>query len=113
MHKLLNQSQHGFLPMHSITANLLESLGDWNRVYDSGGGSRIVYVDFAKAFDTVSHNRLLFKLSTFGVDGLLYRSIESFLSGRQERVRIGNVLSDMYFVTSGVPQGSVLGPPFL
>jgi ribonuclease P/MRP protein subunit RPP40 len=70
----------------------------------------VVYLDFSKAFDRVPKCRLLRKLSYLGIRGHLLRWIDSFLSDRTFRVRIGGALSRSVDVLSGVPQGSVLGP---
>ena len=70
----------------------------------------IIFTDFAKAFDKVPHRRLLHKLKSYGVSDNLYKWIESWLTDRQQRVTIGNNKSDWKTVSSGVPQGSVLGP---
>ena len=69
-----------------------------------------VYLDFRKAFDSVPHRRLLSKVQSYGVSGKLLSWIEAFLSGRCQQVAIGECLSSMVNVASGVPQGSVLGP---
>jgi hypothetical protein len=71
---------------------------------------KILYVDFEKAFDRVSVPKLLHKLGGFGVSGLLFSCIKSFLSNRSQSVCIGDALSSSLCVKSGVPQGSVLGP---
>jgi hypothetical protein len=70
----------------------------------------VVYLDFSKAFDRVPKCRLLRKLSYLGIRGHLLRWIDSFLSDRTFRVRIGSALSRSVDVLSGVPQRSVLGP---
>ena len=68
------------------------------------------YFDVQKAFDTVSHNKLLFKLRAFGFDDAFIELLSSYLSCRTERIRINTSLSSCTAVPSGVPQGSILGP---
>ena len=70
----------------------------------------VAYIDFAKAFDTVTHSKLLYKLRKLGIDGALLSTIESFLTNRSQRVGINGTLSKSVSMKSGVPQGSVLGP---
>ena len=79
---------------------------------DEGEAVDAVYLDFRKAFDTVSHKRLLLKIKACGISGMVYDWIESWLTGRKQRVTLGGNQSDWVNVTSGVPQGSVLGPLF-
>ena len=110
IHKLITKSQHGFLRKRSTCTNLLESINDWTLALDKRKTTDIAYIDFQKAFDSVSHPKLLKKLTAYNITGDLHRWIAAFLSNRSQSVKISNSLSESILVTSGVPQGSVLGP---
>ena len=75
-----------------------------------GGIIDVIYIDFAKAFDSVPHHRLITKLQSYGIGGQILKWIKSFLSTRRQRVVLGGAMSDGIYVISGIPQGSVLGP---
>jgi hypothetical protein len=70
----------------------------------------IFYADFEKAFDRVSHPKLMVKLKSYGITGEIAAWIENFLRKRRQGVVMGDVSSELREVKSGVPQGSVLGP---
>jgi len=106
---LISKQQHGFLKRKSTTTNLLESFNDWSVNIEGLTSQMIAYIDFAKAFDSVCHSKLLYKLSQYGIYGPLLNLIESFLSGRSQRTKAGDDLSDLTYITSGVIQGSCLG----
>ncbi|BHF62595.1 hypothetical protein SprV_0200558000 [Sparganum proliferum] len=103
-------AQHGFRRGRSCLTNLLYCLELWTRSIDEGNVVHVAYIDFKKAFDSVPHQLLLYKLSRIGVRGKLLKWIENFLIGRSQTVRLGGQQSAEVTVTSGVPQGSVLGP---
>ena len=70
----------------------------------------MAYIDFSKAFDSVSHPKLITKLKSFGIGGRLLSWISDYLANRTQAVKIGNCLSPESPVISGVPQGSIRGP---
>jgi len=94
----------------STCTNLLEYLHDWSVNMQSRNCTNVVYFDFKKAFDYVSHPKLLIKLKAYGLTGNLLAWITDFLSNRSQCVKLGNSLSQPISVMSGVPQGSVIGP---
>ena len=69
-----------------------------------------IFIDLSKAFDTIDHKTLLYKLYNYGIRGLAYNLIKSYLSNRYQYVKIEDEKSENVLVKYGVPQGSVLGP---
>ena len=70
----------------------------------------VIYTDFAKAFDTVPHGRLLTKLKSYNISDQLIAWIQDFLCNRKQSIRVNCEFSTWFDVLSGIPQGSILGP---
>ena len=107
---LICREQHGFTPGRSCVSQLLDTLDCWTEILDNGGSIDAIYMDFRKAFDSVPHRRLLHKVRAHGIQGSGLDWIDAFLSERKQRVYINGSQSQEGQVTSGIPQGSVLGP---
>ena len=107
---LLTKYQSGFRPLHSTVTALLDITNEWYFNIDKGMTNMAVFLDLAKAFDTVSHTVLLRKLELYGIVGTTIDWFSSYLSNRQQQCIVEGSLSTPQTVTCGVPQGSILGP---
>ena len=110
LNKVLPEHQSGFRAFHSTTSALLNVTDDIIRATDSGKLTSLVLLDFSKAFDTVDHSVLCAKLKYVGLNQTPLDFFRHYLSGRRQKISIHNTFSDSLPVTTGVPQGSILGP---
>ena len=103
----ITPQQFGFLKNRSTVQQLLIL---FDIIINTDYQSDVIYFDFRKAFDSVPHNELLFKLKSLGISGTLWLWFKSYLFNRHQCVKINNKYSYLLPVLSGIPQGSILGP---
>ena len=109
-HKILNNFQFGFRKQHSTCHPMLHLMNKISKALNDKEYGLTIFCDLQKAFDTCHHQILLTKLKKIGVKGIELKWFESYLTGRQQFVQIGETKSLLKTVTCGVPQGSILGP---
>lgn len=107
---LISENQHGFVKGRSTVTNLLVYKNYLCKSFAAGGQVDSIYTDFTKAFDKVNHRLLRNTLVSYGIHGNLLRWLTSYLNNRSQLVALRGYLSSPIDVTSGVPQGSHLGP---
>ena len=105
-----NENQHGFRSGRSVVSQLLSHYSSILEGIENGHDVDVIYLDFAKAFDKVHHGTLINKLRNLKISGKVLSWITNFLTGRKQQVSVEGALSSESEVTSGVPQGTVLGP---
>ena len=110
-HNMLPRHQSGFRANHSTETVVLKVISDILGAADQGYVALLGLLDMSAAFDLVDHDILLERLAiSFGMAGTALTWLRSFLTGRSQQVSFIGSLSSIGLITTGVPQGSVLGP---
>jgi hypothetical protein len=104
------ENQHGFRTGYSCDSQLTALIQDLSDNLEKGSQTDATFIDLSKAFDSISHKKIMKKMYNLPLDKRVLEWIEEFLIGRTQKVKVDNVLSEDINITSGVPQGSVLGP---
>ena len=110
VNNILSTAQHGFRKKHSCETQLLNTVEDLARSLDQREQIDCLILDFSKAFDSVPHQRLLYKMDWYGIQGETHTWIQNWLTSRTQSVVVDGESSEETAVISGVPQGTVLGP---
>ena len=105
-----DSKQFGAIRGRSTTHALVDMLQIWHKAIDQSQLARVMFVDFSKAFDRVDHTVAINNLTELAIPGSVVKWFASFLTSRQQRVKIANHLSPWLVLKGGMPQGSWLGP---
>ena len=108
--EILSDFVSAYMRFHSCETSLLRLTEDWRMMRDRGELVAVVSMDLSKAFDAIQYSLFLCKLKAYGMDDKSCALLSHYLSGRSQRVKIGDTCSAWKSVGRGVPQGSVLGP---
>uniref|UniRef100_A0A8C6UW15 Reverse transcriptase domain-containing protein n=4 Tax=Neogobius melanostomus TaxID=47308 RepID=A0A8C6UW15_9GOBI len=109
-HKLINEGQYGFRAARSTSMAIIDAIEEITNSLEGKKHAAGIFIDLKKAFDTLNHSILLKKLDRYGIRGVALSWIQSYLTGRQQYVKMGEFTSGYLDIGCGVPQGSVLGP---
>ena len=109
-HKILSPNQFGFQKNNSTEFAVNAILTKITNAFENKETAYTVFLDFAKAFDTVNSNILISKMEHYGIRGVCLNLFKNYLANRQQCTEINGTISDIEITKCGVPQGSILGP---
>ena len=108
--KLLSKNQFGFRPKMSTELAAVKFIDEIQMSVDKGNLAGAVFIDLTKAFDTISHSKLLGKLPQYGITGVELDWFKDYLFKRATCISYNNHVSQECHLRTGVPQGSIIGP---
>ena len=108
--KKISKTQHAYRLLHSCQTCLIEITNYIYKLVDQKRYSAVVSLDLSKAFDSLSHELILYKLSKLGIGEDCIKWIKSYLKNRKQRTKFKKFLSEEHVIASGIPQGSIIGP---
>ena len=109
-HNILNKHQYGFRANHSTYMAVMQLVDKVNKAVERKDTTVGIFLDLSKAFDTIDHNILLYKMEYYGFRGVVHQWFKSYLDNRKQYVYINSIKSNNQNILCGVPQGSILGP---
>ena len=112
INKLIAEQQYGFRKGHSTELAALQLSDYIVTEMDKGNIPIAIFLDLSKAFDTLNHDILLEKIRYYGVKDTAFTLIKNYLKDRQQYVKFGSEQSNLTPISTGIPQGSILGPLF-
>ena len=107
--QILSKHQYGFRKNRSTELAIIELVDKIAKGIDQGKYT-LGFLDLSKAFDTINHKILIKKLEHYGIRGICLKWFKNYLEGRKQAVKYNTIKSDEMMTSSGVPQGSILGP---
>ena len=107
---LLAEQQYGFRRLHSTEYAAVNLIDHVSKQIESGNIPCSLYIDLSKAFDTLSFDILIYKLRYYGFSGIELKLLISYVKNRKQYVKYKTYESDIAGISTGVPQGSILGP---
>ena len=108
--KLISRNQHAYRKGHSTVTSLAEVTNYVYKAMDKGYIVGMASLDLSKALDSICHSHLLQKLTDIGLGETTVKWTKSYLTNRKQKLKFSSITSEQETVTSGVPQGSILGP---